>query len=200
MTPDPSPSLRRCTIALLAVVVWLGAAPAGAQEGAADEPTIPGIVEVYLGLTRIAGVTSGQGGGAALLGFGHGVRVGGGVWTILRRVDEGPVLTGSGLALSVGYGGAIAEVDIPRTYLAGRLIVGGGAATMRTRAVGTRFDTETFVVVEPGMVAAFPLGWIISGGATASYRMIRGADALFLIEDQDLRGFQASVFLRLGGR
>ncbi len=201
MTPEPTtPPRYAWSIAGIAIVLALAVAPVTAQETTNDPATIPGIVELQLGLTRLAGVTSGQAGVVALVDLPHGVRLGGGAWSLLRRISDGPVLSGSGLELSLGYGGGIAEIDIPRTYLAARLLVGGGAATLRTLAVGARFDTETFVVVEPGLVAWFPLGRVGAVGGVASFRAVRGADALFLADDDDLRGFQASVFVRLGGR
>jgi hypothetical protein len=172
--------------------------PAAAQDGEPDPP-VRGAIEVHLGVTRLAGVSAGLSGASATLDLGRGFRLGGGAWSILRRVDEGPILAGSGLELSVGYGGVIVEWAVPGTPVAGRLLMGGGMATLRTLAVGTRFDLETFAVLEPGLTAGFDLPGPLSLGGIVGYRWIGGADALFLAESADLRGMQGSIYLRLGG-
>lgn len=173
-------------------------APVAAQD---QEPARPveGVVEVHLGVTRLAGVWSGFSGASATLDVGAGLRLGGGAWSVLRRVDEGPVLAGSGLELSVGYGGVVVEWTVPSTPVAGRLLVGGGMASLRTLAVGTRFDVETFAVLEPGLRAGFDLPGPLSMGAVFGYRWVGGADALFLADSSDLRGIQGSIHLRIGG-
>jgi hypothetical protein len=78
-------------------------------------------------------------------------------------------------------------------------MVGGGAATLRSTVTGARFDTETFVVVEPGVHAELDLPGPFSAGAGVGYRWIDGADDLFLAGSEDLRGMRGSIFLRLGG-
>ncbi|MEQ9569135.1 MAG: hypothetical protein RLN75_03005, partial [Longimicrobiales bacterium] len=146
----------------------------------------------------LAGVAAGQAGFAGSLDIGHGIRVGGGAWSILRRVDEGPVLEDSGLELGLGYGGAFVEYALRELPLSTRLLLGGGVATLRTVAVGTRFDTETFVVVEPALVGHLALPGPFGVGGVAGYRWIQGADALFVAGGDELDGFRASLFLRIG--
>jgi hypothetical protein len=146
----------------------------------------------------LAEVSAGQAGVAALLDVGA-LHVGGGVWGVLRRIDEGPVLGGSGLELSLGYGGALIEYPVPGSVFSIRLLAGGGAATLTTQAVGARFDTETFAVLEPSASVGVALLTGVSLGALVGYRWVRGADALFLAGDEDLRGAHATIFLRLGG-
>jgi hypothetical protein len=185
---------------LLGIVIATGAPPrAVAGQEAADEGGLAGLVEFHLGVTQLAEVWAGEAGMAALLDVGA-LHVGGGVWGVLRRIDEGPVLGGSGLELSLGYGGALIEYPVRGSTFSLRLLAGGGAATLKTQAVGARFDTETFVVIEPSATAFVSFLPAISLGALFGYRWVQGADALFIVGNEDLRGPHATVFLRLGGR
>ena len=164
-----------------------------------DDAGVSGFIELHLGVTQLADVSAGQAGIAALLDLGP-VRVGGGVWSVLRRIDEGPVLGGSGLELSLGYGGPLIEYPVPGSIVSIRLLAGGGAATLTTQAVGARFDLETFAILEPSASAVVTLLPAVSLGGMVGYRWVTGADALFLAGNDDLRGAHATIFLRLGGR
>ena len=201
MTDPRFPRLRRSLRTLLLGIVIAAGAPARSVAGqeTADEGGLPALVEFHLGATQLAEVWAGEAGVAALLDVGA-LHVGGGVWGILRRIDEGPVFEGSGLELSLGYGGALIEYPVMGSTFSLRLLAGGGAATLKTQAVGARFDTETFAVLEPSATAFVSFLPGISLGALLGYRWVKGADALFLAGDDDLRGPHAAVFLRLGGR
>lgn len=172
--------------------------PARAQDPGPDR-ALPGAVDLYLGVTELAQVAAGEAGFGASIDIGGGFRIGGAAWSILRRIDEGPVMEGSGLALGLGYGGAFAEVALGRLPLSARLLIGGGAATLRTEAVGTRYDTETFVVLEPGVLGTVRVAGPLSLGALAGFRWIRGADSLLLVGRENLNGVRGSLFVRIGG-
>lgn len=159
---------------------------------------LPAAVEVQVGVTRVTGVSAGYAGVAATLGLGHGIRLGGGAWSVLRRIDEGPVLGGMGLDLGMGYGGALFEYHPPSSPIALRLLAGGGAATLRTIPVGTPFDTETFMVIEPSLLLETRLIGPISLGATAGYRATRGVDPRFVARNPGLGGFSGAIRLRFG--
>ena len=201
MTRPRVPRLRPCVRTVrLGLAITAGGRPGSVLGQEAVDDTGPtGFVELHLGVTRLADVSAGQAGIAALLDLGA-LHVGGGVWSILRRIDEGPVLRGSGLELSLGYGGALIEYPVPGSFVALRLLAGGGAATLTTQAVGARFDLEVFAIVEPSASAIVTLLPAISLGGMVGYRWVQGADALFLANSADLRGPHATVFLRLGGR
>ncbi|MEK9500035.1 hypothetical protein [Gaopeijia maritima] len=186
-------SLLRDACALLPLVVC---APLAAQ----SEPSgaLPAAVEAQVGVTRVTGVSAGYAGVAATLGLGGGLRIGGGAWSVLRRIDEGPVLEGMGLDLGIGYGGALLEYRPAAAPVSARLLMGGGAATLRTIPVGTPFDTETFVVIEPSIVAETVVSGPLSLGVTAGYRITRGVDPRFLPAASGLGGFGGSVVVRLG--
>ena len=193
--PRPRPLGRALLLALVAGAVPGTVVGQEPTEGRGD----PGFIELHVGVTQLAEVSAGQAGIAALIDLGP-LRVGGGVWSVLRRIDEGPVLGGSGLELSLGYGGALIEYPVPGSVLSLRLLAGGGAATLTTQAVGARFDLETFAILEPSASAVVSLLPRISLGGMVGYRWVTGADALFLAGDSDLRGAHATLFLRLGGR
>ena len=182
---------------LLVALIASSAIPARAQE--ADRAGPAASVEAYLGLTRVAGLTSGSGGASATLHLADDFRLGGGFWGALRQIDEGPVVEGSGLVLGMGYGGLFVERAVPIARTAARLLVGGGAATLRNVATDTRFDTETFLVVEPALSTELVLAGPLSAGMGLGYRWVRGAGQLFLVEDGDLHGLHGFLFVRLGG-
>lgn len=172
----------------------------GAPLAAQSEPSdaLPAFVEAQVGVTRVTGVSAGYAGVAATLGLGGGLRIGGGAWSVLRRIDEGPVLEGMGLDLGIGYGGALLEYRPPAAPVSARLLVGGGAATLRTIPVGTPFDTETFVVIEPSVVVETSVAGPLSVGLTAGYRITREVDPRFLPTASGLGGFSGAVVVRLG--
>ncbi|MBT8336106.1 MAG: hypothetical protein KJO11_05840 [Gemmatimonadetes bacterium] len=173
-----------------------------ASAAAAQAPPSSGpaaSIEAHLGLTRVAGLSSGWAGASATLHLDAGLRLGGGFWGALRKVDEGPVMEGSGLELGMGYGGLFLERPLGFLPVVPRLLIGGGAVTLRSRLTGSRFDTETFVVVEPALHTEVDLPGPFSAGAGVGYRWIGGADDLFLAGSDDLEGVRGSIFLRLGG-
>lgn len=195
-----TPSLLRSTGIRLAlatgVALALTAAHLDAQE-ASSEP-FPAALDVYLGVTGVAGVAAGQAGFAGSLRLARNLRIGGGAWSVLRRIDEGDALDGTGLELGLGYGGVFAEMGPAHLPLSARLLVGGGAATLKTAAVGTPFDTETFVVVEPALVGRIALPGPFAFGIVTGFRQVLGVEDFFPAGDHDLDGFRASVFLRVG--
>jgi hypothetical protein len=175
-------------------------APLAAQTDESVEETGPaGSVEAHLGVTRIAGLSSGWAGVSTTLHLGSGLRVGGGFWGVLRQIDDGPAIQGSGLELGMGYGGLFVERVIDGVPVVPRVLIGGGAATLRNVLTDARFDTETFIVVEPGLSTEVGLPGPFSAGFAVGYRWIRGANEIFLVGDDDLHGVRGSVFLRLGG-
>ncbi len=192
---------RRGGLVLLCSAAAASGVAAQEPDAAADDDELgfPAVVEVHLGVTTLADVSAGQIGAAALLDFGP-VRVGGGAWEVLRRIDEGPLLSDSGLELTLGYGGALVEFPLGAAGPALRLLLGGGAATLRTRAINARLDTKTFAMVEPSANYTLAIVDHVAVGAELGYRWIRGADDLFLVGDGDLGGVQGSLFLRIGGR
>lgn len=196
----PRPFAAPTARALVALVLCLGALsrPVRAQDDDSDG-ALPGAVDLYLGVTELAQVAAGEAGFGASIDLGGGLRIGGAAWSILRRIDEGPVMEDSGLALGLGYGGGFAEMALGALPLSARLLIGGGAATLRTVAVGTRYDTETFVVVEPGLVGTVRVAGPVALGGMAGFRWIHGADSLLLVGPESLNGFRGALFLRLGG-
>lgn len=196
---------RRATYAAVLAVVGLGVvggAEAQEPDSAAEatpELGFPGFIELHVGVTSLADVSAGQVGATAFLDFG-GFRVGGGAWEVLRRIDEGPLLSDSGLELTLGYGGALVEAPLGDSGAAFRLLLGGGAATLRTRAVNARVDTKTFALAEPSLNYSLRFHALLAVGGELGYRWVRGADALFLVGDADLGGPQGSLYLRIGGR
>ena len=126
---------RRATTSRIRRVIPLGLlllsvpSATAAQEPRSNGPAAS--IEAHLGVTRVAGLSSGWAGASATLHLAAGLRLGGGFWGALRKIDEGPVLEGSTLELGMGYGGLFLERPLGFLPLVPRLLIGGGAATLR---------------------------------------------------------------------
>lgn len=188
---------RLLPLLLAGVLAGALALPLRAQPAPGPAP-LPAAVEVHLGVTELVGVTTVLVGVQGTLGVGDRVRIGAGAWGALERVHESPELELRGLDLGLGYGGAVIEYGSGRLPASIRLLVGGGAATLRTATVGTPFDTEAFVVVEPALRLQTSLFGPLSLGAEVAYRRTHAVDSRFLIDRHGLDGFSGVVVVRVG--
>lgn len=193
----PSCPLRLILLVFAGVLAGTLATPLRAQP-TPGSPPLPAAVEIHFGFTEVAGARTALAGVQGTLGVGAGVRIGAGAWGALERVHEVPQLEARGLDLGLGYGGAMIEYGSGRLPASIRLLVGGGAATLQTATVGTPFDTEAFVVVEPALRLQASLFGPWSFGAQLAYRRTHAVDSRFLIDRQGLDGFSGVVIVRVG--
>lgn len=193
----PFPTARTAARLLATLVAGLIAPPLAAQESA-PPGLLPAALEVHLGRIGAVGVSTGMAGVSGTIGIGNGFRVGAGAWSSLGRLDDASALAARSLDLGVGYGGALMEYRPPSLPASLRLLVGGGAATLQTTAVGTPFDTETFLVVEPALTLRRQLFGPLYLGGSVAYRSAYAVDSRFLIEARDLGGFSGSILVGIG--
>jgi hypothetical protein len=154
----------------------------------------------------VHGQTSPLVGAAALLGVSEDWRVGGAGYSLLERVDleiPPPLET---LELHLGYAGVLLERGLgslsgasPRaaTFIA-RVMLGAGNAEVRDSATGARLRSDNFALIEPTITVLAPLSGVVSGGASASYRMVGGVDGLQDIDEENLRGWSVGLLVRFG--
>lgn len=179
-------------VASTLLVMALSAVPAEAQNRA--RAWADGGVRV----TRVADAVQTLVGGRLWFSVSDSFRFGGGAWALPRAAQNG-TLSGSGFEMDFGYGGVGVEWSVPMLeHLALRAMFGAGSGTILDRATGARVDSETFMLLEPELVALHPItGWLKVTGA-AGYRLTFDAGDLARVQSGDLRSWILSVGLRAG--
>lgn len=141
-------------------------------------------------------------GGWGGLVFGGRLVVGGGGFTMLRRVELPASEASSGFDLKMGYGGLVLEFWQPlggRGTAAASLLAGGGHAEVRDRLAGLEVGADNFMVAEPGIDLSYALVGRVHLGVAAGYRLVWGVDDLPRVSPEDLEAPTITLSLRFGG-
>jgi hypothetical protein len=120
---------------------------------------------------------------------------------MLEKVELGA--SGSGLDLSMGYGGIqvrFSKLLFERLTLDAGALVGAGHAEVRARVPDFEPGSDNFFVTEPEISAFYTLFPKVHLGLAAGYRLAWGVEDLPRVSEGDLSAFTATLLLRVGNR
>jgi hypothetical protein len=200
---------RRATLGRLTGAGWVGlvalaALLARASGVAAQTPEAESapdfaraLVDLDLRLGELAGHAGLAGGVRAMVEVRPGLRIGGGVHRVLKRVVDEDRL-GAGRSLSLGYAGLVVEGEPARLPVRLRFLAGAGVASLRDRVVGTRVGSDVSLVLVPEIVLELTRVGRLGLDAGAGYTLVLDSDGPGRVGASDLRTPFLSLALRLG--